>query len=195
MVLAFGLFIHIDVVSTTLELVIFQIIAGVGTGTCYSSPLIALQAQANPEDTATVTSTWGFVRNLSNAISVVIGGVVFQNGMESQAGFLAEKLGKSIAMRLSGKNAAANVLMLKDLSEAQGYIARSAYATSLKQMWIVFTCTATCALIASAFIRKNVLSEVHQESRMGLHKEGGTKSTGRKGVRKQGSSGLQPRSI
>jgi hypothetical protein len=168
MVLAFGLFIHLDASSTTVESVLFQIIAGIGTGCSYSGPLLALQAQIPAKDNATATSTYGFIRNLSTAISVVIGSVVIQNGMASQAKELKEKLGEMIALKLSGKEAAANVLSLNALDAAQKSIARDAYATSLRKMWILFTCTAACGLIVSLFVSKKVLSKVHEEAKTGL---------------------------
>jgi low affinity Fe/Cu permease len=171
MVLAFGLFIHLDASSATVEIILFQIIAGIGTGFSYSGPLLALQAQISAKDNATATSTYGFIRNLSMAISVVIGGVVFQNGMASQASVLTEKLGDSIASKLSGKEAAANVLSLNELNEVQKTVARAAYATSLRKMWILFTCTAACGLIVSAFVSKKVLSKVHEETKTGLETE------------------------
>lgn len=171
MVLAFGLYIRIDSDSTTLEVSFLQIIAGIGTGTCYTSPLIAFQALVSAKDTAVATSTWGFIRNLSAAISVVIGGVVFQNGMESQENFLSEQLGNSIAMQMSGKFAAANIPTLQNLPGIQRDLAKSAYATSLKQIWIAFTCTAAFALIVSLFITRTSLSKIHQETHLGLDKD------------------------
>jgi low affinity Fe/Cu permease len=117
-------------------------------------PLLALQAQISVKDSATATSTFGFIRNLSMAISVVIGGVVFQNGMASQASMLKEQLGQSIAAKLSGKEAAANVLSLNTLDSAQKTVALAAYASSLRMMWILFTSTAGCRLIVSSLSRK-----------------------------------------
>lgn len=171
MVLAFGLLIHLDAFSSTAEIMLLQIIAGIGTGLSYSGPLLALQAQISTTDNATATSTYGFIRNLSMAISVVIGGVVFQNGMACQAPMLKEKLGETIAAKLSGKEAAANVLSLNALDGAQRSVARAAYATSLSKMWILFTCTAACGLVVSAFVSKTVLSKVHEEAKTGLEKD------------------------
>ena len=84
MTLGFGLFIHLDATSSPAEVVLFQLIAGLGTGICYSGPLLALQSRIPVQDNGTATSTFGFIRNLATAVSVVIGGVVFQNSMESQ---------------------------------------------------------------------------------------------------------------
>ena len=152
-------------------MVLFQIVAGVGTGLSYSGPLLALQAQISAKDNATATSTFGFIRNLSMAISVVIGGVVFQNGMASQASMLKGQLRQSIAAKLSGKEAAANVLSLNTLDSVQKTAARAAYASSLRMMWILFISTAGCGLIVTSFVIKKVLSKVHEETKPEMETE------------------------
>lgn len=108
MVLGFGMFIHSDAHSSKLELNFLQVIAGVETGLSYSGPLLALQAQILSKDNATATSTFDLIRNLSMAISVVIGGVVSE--------VLTWKCGESIAARLTGKEA--NVINLGNLDES-----------------------------------------------------------------------------
>jgi low affinity Fe/Cu permease len=141
MILGFGLLIHLDIHSTSIELVLIQVVAGIGTGLTFPGPLLALQAQMPSSDTATATSTLGFIRNISTAISVVIGGVVFQNGMESHRFQLREVLGETLATKFSGKEAAANVMYVNRLDISQKIIVREAYASTLRWIWIVFTCT------------------------------------------------------
>jgi hypothetical protein len=58
------------------------IIGGTGSGCLFEAPLVAIQAMASQDDTATATAAFGFTRNLATAMSLVLGGVVFQNGME-----------------------------------------------------------------------------------------------------------------
>ena len=81
MTIGYGLFIDLDVDANWAKIIIFQIVAGIGVGPNFQSPLIALQSTVAPGDIATATATFGFTRNLSTAISVVIGSVVFQNQM------------------------------------------------------------------------------------------------------------------
>lgn len=88
MTLGFGLFIDLLSHANWVRIIIFQIIAGLGTGPNFLSPLIALQTLVAPEDNAVATATFLFVRQLSTAISVVIGAVIFQNQMKKHYALL-----------------------------------------------------------------------------------------------------------
>lgn len=81
--LGFGLFINLQPYKSWPRIIIFQIIAALGIGPNFQAPLIAMQTNVTPSDIATGTATFGFTRNLSTAMSVVIGGVIIQNQMLS----------------------------------------------------------------------------------------------------------------
>ena len=89
MVLGNGLYILFSAHSSIGQIIGFQILNGIGQGLLFEAPLIAIQALVSQDDTATATSTFGFIRNLSTALSVVICGVIFQNGMDVRAAKLA----------------------------------------------------------------------------------------------------------
>jgi cyanate permease len=57
-----GLYIHLDRTSSVGEIAAFQLVAGIGSGFLFESPLIAIQAMVSQADTATATATMGFVR-------------------------------------------------------------------------------------------------------------------------------------
>lgn len=164
----FGLFIALGPRASWAQIIAFQIIAGLGAGANIQTPLIALQTLTAARDNATATSTFGFIRGLAFSISVVIGGVVFQNGMEAQHGRLAVLLGADVAGRLSGGNAGANVAVIATLPPALREIARGAFAHALRRMWIMYTCTAAVGFLASWFIGRQELSTVHEEVKTGL---------------------------
>ena len=125
------------------------------------------------DDTATATSTLSFIRSLFLALSIVIGGVVFQNGMSIQAPKLrASGLPNNITQQLSGTNAAANVLIISTLQDAaQKLVVKEAFAWSIRNMWIMYTSVAACGILATAFISKQVLGREHTETRTGLKKD------------------------
>src|SRR5437588_10756650 len=79
MTLGFGLFIDLPNHAEWAKIIIYQMIAGVGVGPNFQSPLIALQNHVARHDIAVATGTFGFVRQLATSMSVVLGGVVFQN--------------------------------------------------------------------------------------------------------------------
>jgi len=168
MTLGVGLFIDLDTTSSIAQVIIFQIIAGIGIGPGLQAPLIALQALVSPEDLATSTATLGFIRNLATSMSVVIGGVVFQNGMQSRQSLLtAAGIDPKIVKALGG-SAGANVGLVGTLEGMQKEVVKQAFAKSLQTMWFLYAATAALGLLASCFISKQVLNTVHQETKVGI---------------------------
>ncbi|XXH03063.1 hypothetical protein Hte_009453 [Hypoxylon texense] len=189
MTLGFGLFIDLGAEANWAKIIVFQIIAGIGVGPNFQSPLIALQTSVEPRDIAAVTSTFGFVRQLSTSVSVVIGGVVFQNGMERQYPMLLAQLGPELAGQLSGGSAGGNVGLVASLPGVQGQIARAAYWNSLRDMYIMYAAFAGVGLIISPFVSQRKLSKEHHEHKTGLQSlrqndEGGNPSSNEKSLEK-----------
>jgi len=150
--LGFGLMIDLPLTPGWARIILYQIVAGLGAGPNFQSPLIALQSMISPRDIATATATFGFTRNIGTSVAVVIGGVVFQNGMQNQAAMLKAALGQRAAALLSGGSAGANVGFINSLPYAQKVIAREAFRASLKKMWIVFMSISALGLVASIFV-------------------------------------------
>jgi hypothetical protein len=171
MTVGFGLLIDLPLHPGWAQIIIFQIIAGIGVGPNFQSPLIALQTMIAPKDIATATATFGFTRNLSTSISVVIGGVVFQNEIQKRYAELVASLGATLANQLSGGSAGASVGIVKQLPAAQRDIARAAFHGSLKTMWIMYVAFAALGLVSSLFIAKNKLSKEHQVVKTGIAEE------------------------
>ncbi|KAK1757802.1 major facilitator superfamily domain-containing protein [Echria macrotheca] len=168
MTLGYGLFVDLDRKPNWAKVVVYQLIAGAGVGPNFQGPLIALQTMVEPRDMASATATYGFIRQLSTAVSIVIGGVVFQNGMQAQYPALVSELGPEIANLLSGANAASSVSLVNKLPDHQREIARDAYFDSLRTMYIMYAVFAGVGLICSFFIGHRVLSKQHQEHKTGL---------------------------
>lgn len=171
MTLGIGLFINLPLSHTWSKIIIFEIIAGVGVGPLFQAPLIALQSRVAPSDVATATATFGFTRNLSTAISVVIGSVIFQNQLAKKSGELTVALGPQLAAQLSGGSAGANVGIIQALPSAQKIIAQAAWLDSLKDMWIMYVAFAALGLCISMGITTKVLSKEHAAVKTGLAQE------------------------
>ncbi len=152
------------------QIIVFELITGIGAGLLFQPPLTALQALVEQDDVATATATFSFMRNLATAMSVVIGGVVFQNGMDLQVpGLRAAGLPRSITDSLSGGAAAANVMIIgKIMNPTQELAVKEAFAWSMRNIWILCTCISAVGVIASAFITKQVLSREHVETKTGI---------------------------
>lgn len=169
MLLGFGLYIDLpDHKSSYTKLILYQIIAGLGIGPNFQAPLIALQSMIEPRDIATATATFGFIRNLATSVAVVIGGVIFQNGMAKHAGELEAALGPQLGGVLGGGSAGASTNIVHSLPPTQRLVATRAYTASLRTMWYFYVAIAAFGLCCCAAISRNKLSKQHQVQKQGL---------------------------
>ncbi|ETS75122.1 hypothetical protein PFICI_13606 [Pestalotiopsis fici W106-1] len=168
MTLGFGLFIDLESTANWPKVILFQIVAGIGVGPNFQSPLIALQSSVDKRDIAAATSTFGFIRQLSTSISIVVGGVIFNNKMEEQYPYLLQSLGPELANQLSGSSAGGSVTVVGALQGEQGDVARSAYWNSLRTMFILYTAVSGVGLLISPFVGQRTLSKDHKEHKTGL---------------------------
>ena len=172
MTLGFGLFIDLpNHKGSWARIIIYQIIAGIGVGPNFQAPLIALQSLVHPRDIATATATFGFVRNLSTSVSVVIGGVIFQNGMAKRQNTLRASLSPEAAEALGGGSAGASTGIVASLPPAQKIVATTAYTDSLKTMWILYVALAAFGIACSLAIVKQKLSKTHEVQKQGLDEQ------------------------
>ncbi|KAL2756669.1 hypothetical protein ACRALDRAFT_1062373 [Sodiomyces alcalophilus JCM 7366] len=166
--LGFGLFIDLPASENFVKIVLYQIVAGIGVGPNFQSPLIALQTNVEPRDVASATATFGFIRQMATSISVVVGGVVFNNRMDAQRDYLLRELGPELADRLTGTSAASSVGLVADLTGHEARVARGAYLEGLSTMYIVYVAFAGFGLLAGLFVRQTKLSKSHKEHQTGL---------------------------
>lgn len=150
------------------RIILFQIVAGIGAGPNFQAPLIALQTKIHPRDIATATATFGFTRQISTAISVVIGGVIFQNGMHNREDTLRAVLDPGLAAALADGGAGAGTAIVGKLPSAEKVVATRVYTDSLQIMWIFYVCIAAVGLAASLLIQKQTLSRQHEVQKTGL---------------------------
>ena len=169
LVLGFGLFLDLPShKGSWARIIIYQIIAGLGVGPNFQAPLIALQSLVQPRDIATATATFGFVRNMSTSVAVVIGGVIFQNQMAKKQNDLRTGLGPDVAAALGGGSAGASTGTVSSLPPQQKDIATRAYTKSLESMWVLFVAIAAFGLLCSLAIGNQKLSKTHVVQKQGL---------------------------
>ncbi|SPQ18388.1 a6e3ba98-04c9-4071-a767-faa8f08474f3 [Thermothielavioides terrestris] len=168
MTLGFGLFTNLESQANWAKIVLYQIVAGIGVGPNFQAPLIALQATVKPHDMASATATFQFVRQLFTAISIVIGSVVFQNGMQKRYPQLAAQLGPDVASFFSGNNAASSVGHVQELPDGPRQLVQDAYAGSLRTMFIMYVAFAGLGLLVSFLVGSRQLSKDHTEHKTGL---------------------------
>ncbi|KAL9093824.1 MAG: hypothetical protein Q9159_000126 [Coniocarpon cinnabarinum] len=169
MTLGFGLFVDFDAQSSLAKLLIYQIIAGIGVGPNFQAPLIALQSSINPRDIAGATATFGFTRNLATAVSVVIGGVIYQNVLQDKAKS-NPSLGSLVGASGGGGPGAA-VGLVQSLPPQQKSIVQSAFASSLSRIWILYVAFSFVGLLNCFLITTQKLAREHKETETGLEAE------------------------
>ncbi|KAL7811275.1 multidrug resistance protein fnx1 [Trichoderma aethiopicum] len=168
MTLGFGLFIDLGPKANWAKIIVFQIIAGVGVGPNFQSPLIALQTNVEPRDIGAATASFQFLRQLGTSTSVVIGGVIFDNEMQKQQAYLIRELGPELASKLSGSEAASSVFLVASLKGHQREVAQTAYWNAMQKMFIAYTCFVFVGLLISFFVKQKTLSKQHTEHKTGL---------------------------
>ncbi|CZT07634.1 hypothetical protein WAI453_005124 [Rhynchosporium graminicola] len=168
MTLGLGLLTYLDDEPHWDRIIIFQIIAGLGSGTNFQAPLIALQTNIEPRDIGAAVSAYSFARQIGTSVSVVLGGVVFSNVMNSQQGLLKSALGPQLASEFSGRNASASIEKIAGLPLGQEQIVRATYWDALQKMFILYACVSFFGLLLSLFIRQTKLSQEHTEHKTGL---------------------------
>lgn len=167
-VLGFGLFVDLGSDVDWVRIILYQIVAGIGVGPNFQSALIALQTNVEPRDIGSATSSFSFIRQMGTSISVVVGGVIFNNEMQKQSATLDRELGPELGAKFSGHDAAANVQLAGSIDGADGEVVRVAYWNALRTMYIVYTAFAALGLFTSFFIVQNQLSMKHKEHKTGL---------------------------
>ncbi|KAH6995062.1 major facilitator superfamily domain-containing protein [Ilyonectria destructans] len=177
MTLGIGLFIDMDLDRNWAKLIAFQVVSGIGVGMNFEGPLLAVQTVVPTQDVAAATTAMSFVRTLSTAISVVIGGVLFQNEIKGKKQMLVDGLGHEMASLFSGASASAHVDIIKTLPPDAQLIVRKAFFQSLDKMWIMYTVFSGIGAFLGFFIRAHHLSKEHETARLGLDKKDGSAST------------------
>lgn len=171
MVLGFGLFINLQPYASWPRIIIFQIIAGIGVGPVFQSPLVGLQANVHSADAATSTATFNFIRQASSAMAVVLGTVVYQNVLRQQAPSLEQKVGPEIANEVSSSFSGSQKSLIASLEPAQRSAVLETFTFTLSRMWIFYTAFVAFALVLTFFIRPVTLNKSHQFAKTGLEEQ------------------------
>ncbi|KAI1802439.1 MFS general substrate transporter [Daldinia bambusicola] len=170
MTLGTGLYINFRSDTSLGEIIGFQIINGIGTALLFQAPMIAIQNTVSQADTASATSALGFIRNLATSLSIVVGGVVFQNSMNNrQSSLVTAGLDGHILEALSGNQAAANVEIVQSIQDpTQRQVVLDAFSWSIRNMFILYTAVSALTVVASVFIKHRQLRTEHTETKTGI---------------------------
>lgn len=171
MTLGVGLYTIFSPTTSIPSIIGIELLAGLGAGCLFEPPLIALHAFVHQDRTASATSTLGFTRNVAQALSLVLGGVVVQNSIDLRIpALLKQGVSSSVVGLFSDGMAAANVMVIATIEDpGQRGAVKEAFVWGLKNMWVMYTCLSVLACVTSLFIGKRVLGKAHTETKTGLH--------------------------
>lgn len=150
-----------------------MIVAGLAIGILFQPILLSVHAHTDQAHVAMATAAIGTARTISGAIAVVIGGVVFQNGMAQQASNLrAVGASEALIQQFSNIDATANTPSIRTIADpAVKAAVKVAYAQSLHHVWIMCVCVAATAFLASFLVKGKELSSEHTETKTGIKSE------------------------
>ncbi|KAI5306902.1 hypothetical protein KEM56_006514 [Ascosphaera pollenicola] len=195
--LGLGLYIDLPLGHQWAKIIIYQGIAGLGSGPNFQAPLIALQSQIRPADIATATSTFAFTRNMGSAISVVIGGVIMENVMRQKLPGIRDKLPADLYKQVEGSSPGAMASVVRALSKTEARAIQAVYKDSLKMVWVFFTAMCAVGFLSGFLIQKKSLDQKHKVTKTGLAaqkeaREERLKEKREKKARKEGKQQPEP---
>ncbi|KAI0914486.1 major facilitator superfamily domain-containing protein [Ustulina deusta] len=159
-ILGVRLFIYLPFERSLARLFIFEILVGVG-----------VQAINSARDTAAVVSSMNFARSIAIAISIVVGGVIFQNEMTAANPVLVTQIGAELGRQFNGDQATAKVEAINELPDQQQGVVRQAYFHSLRDVWIMYVAFAGLSLLFNIFVRAHHLSTENKGAVLGADRE------------------------
>lgn len=170
MTIGTGLYIMFGTDTSVAMVIGLEIFGALGPSLLFQGPMVSIQNSVSQADTAAATAAMGFIRMVAMSLSVVLGGVVFQNSMNArQSSLAAAGISASVLETLSGSEAAANVnISGAGLDSPQRQVVLEAFAWSMRNMFIMYTCLAAVAMIASVFIKHRRLNTEHTETKTGI---------------------------
>jgi MFS family permease len=170
MLLGTGLYINFGANTSVAVVIGLELVGAPGPALLFQAPVVAIQNTVSQDDTAAATSSLMFLRSIAMSLSVVVGGVVFQNSMDVwQPSLAAAGLSNSDLEALSGSQAAANVGITQSIEDAsQRQVVLEAFAWSMRNMFILYTCLAAVAALASVFVKHQKLKTEHTETKTGI---------------------------
>ncbi|KII88358.1 hypothetical protein PLICRDRAFT_41528 [Plicaturopsis crispa FD-325 SS-3] len=151
--LGYGLMTQLDNTSSLAEKVVYPLVASLGVGCLFQTPLIGLQAAMPIKDMATSTSTFGFLRTLGGTVGISIGQAIFSSTIRKKIRSIP-----NLDFDTSPSALSESVRKLKDIAdETTRNAVIHAYARSLSEIWLALTPIIGAGFIMVLFVRKYTL--------------------------------------
>ncbi|KAK5129856.1 hypothetical protein LTR08_002764 [Meristemomyces frigidus] len=133
------------------QVLLTDLLAGVGLGGLFPALQFQLQAASDAKTLAFAVAMFSFFRGLGQTLGIAIGGTIFQNALASRLS--KQPLFAARAHELA-KDATALVEWMKSAPESESrQVMRAAYTDSLRMVYIALAAVAFVATVASLFIQ------------------------------------------
>ncbi|KAK8047156.1 hypothetical protein PG996_015220 [Apiospora saccharicola] len=166
MTFGMGLFIMLDQHSHLALPVVFQIIAGLGTGFAMTSLLPAAQAALSEKDTASSTAVWSFIRSFGTVWGVAVPAAIFNNRADALAHKITDPAVRALMVNGQAYSHATSRL-LRNLSANTRDQVVGVFNESLRIVWIVAV-VITAVSFFIVFAEKEIKLRDNLETEYGL---------------------------
>jgi hypothetical protein len=136
-----------------------RVIAALGAGLLFPTPLLAIQATQQTEDIGIETSVQVYIRSLRQAFGVAIGGVIFQNEFDRFVARDVQNRAIPSNLIIKGSHADSAYTTLYTLPKSVLSTYKMVYANALRTIWYVLTALSGLALIVSLVARNESLDK------------------------------------
>lgn len=146
MLLGYGLMCSLTSTSNRAQQEIYILVAALGVGFNFQTPLITLQSAMPHKDMAVATSAMVLLRSIGGSVGITVGGAIYSS---------------QLSKRLPTGYDASNTENVSGLVKIQPVSARhavlDAYAKSISTIWIVMTPLVFLALVSALFMKEYTL--------------------------------------
>lgn len=149
MVLGFGLMCDLSATSSRAKQEIYILIAALGVGCNFQTPLIILQAAMPMADMAVATSAMVLLRSIGGSVGITVGGAIYASQLSKRlpAGYASGAGG--------GSEDVAGLVHISPLALRMEVLA--AYADSIRTIWIVMAPLCAISLLSALAMREYTL--------------------------------------
>ncbi|KAK4546813.1 hypothetical protein LTR36_001545 [Oleoguttula mirabilis] len=149
--LGIGFLCAVDMNTQLTQVLLTDLLAGVGLGGLFPALQFQLQAASDPKTLAFSVAMFSFFRGLGQTLGIAIGGTIFQNELASKLS--QQPLFASRAQELA-RDATSLVAWMRNAPEGEArQVMRTAYTESLRTVYIALACVTFVATVSSLFIR------------------------------------------
>ncbi|RDX56815.1 MFS amino acid permease [Lentinus brumalis] len=168
MTLGYGLMITLDDTSNNAERILYPLVAALGMGCLFQTPLIGLQAAMPLKDMATSTAAFVLIRSIGGTVGISVGQVIISSELRRRVANIP-----NVNIDTSPSALTQAVRQIPKLSDVAERVALThAYTRSIATIWLVMTPILGVGFISVLFLRGYTLKRVVRKAENEQHGDG-----------------------